>query len=414
MSVLTESAHPISLDEALYWADVRKREFTLEESVIFFNGGSKQPTPRQAVNLTNFLNALVAQNPQEGQNTVDRVVEFARDKLARFVGTDASHIALVDNTTMSMNLPGKLILRPGDEVLMSHQEYGAIQNIWQGRVKWFNEVYEIPEGHDEAIKLKKVHIPVAPTQHSEIEDVFAAELNEKTRVMVFSHIYAGTGLVTDPKALSKLAHKHGAWSIVDGAHAVGQVPVTLDDYECDYYGTSLHKWTFGPMGTGMIYIHPDRQNEVIPVVMGFNTEDTATARRYDRTGTRDNSHVAGLTASLKMFERIGWADKIRPYCLGMVRYLKDKIKEIPGARLTVPESIDLSAFLTTWTIDDVDMGAVMGTVAEYLKEKHGLGLQGGGRISTSFYNSYGEIDKFTEALAYAVRKAHGQSNGPGR
>ena len=130
-------------------------------------------------------------------------------------------------------------------------------------------------------------------------------------------------------------------------------PLNLAEVGCDFYVTSCHKWLLSPKGVGMAYIDEKYQDMLRPVIIGHNMRHKSEkASRFDVPGTRDLTHFAGLAKAIDYQLEIGWEEKIRPYCLGLARYLKEQaLEEIDGARLTIPMDPEMSGFITSFSIN---------------------------------------------------------------
>lgn len=387
-------AHSISAKEAAFWADIRK-QFYLRDGVTFLNGGSIGPSARPVIEKTVDLMRIMESDPLQYQRQiVAKAMNEAREKLGAFVGASPDRIAFVQNTTMGINIPAQgLPFKRGSEIVMSDQEYPAVQHLWRYIAK------------RNRMKLREFPLPTPPSNPQDIVDAYAEQMTDRAAVMVFSHVYYTTGLATDVKALSALAHRHGALAIIDGAHAVGMVPMVIEDIGCDFYASSCHKWLLAPKGVGMLYIAKKHQNKVLPLIKGYNTHDTDSASRYDMTGTRDMTHHAGLGYAIDFQHEIGWDTRIRPYCNGLARYLKERVKEMPNGRLMVPESPEESGFLTSFTIDGVRMGELARILLEKYQIETALPHPNGipsFRISTHFYNNHHDVDRLIDAIREVI------------
>ncbi len=392
------SIHPISAAEAAYWSDIRK-QFYLMDDVTYLQGGTVGPSARPVVErITGLLPEFEADPLGRVQGDVlGPLVEQSREKLARFVGTTPDRIALVLNTTMGMNIPGQgLIWERGSDVLLSDQEYPAVRALWE----WLAE--------RDGLNLNYISLPIPPSSPRDIIDAYEAGLTEKTRVVIFSHVYFTTGLVAPIKALTRLAHARGAVAMVDGAHAVGMVPLDLSDVGCDFYSSSCHKWLLAPKGVGFLYMDAKYQNRIRPLIIGHNMRETEEASRYDVNGTRDRTHHACLGEAIDYQLEIGWEERIRPYCLGLARYLKAQaVERIRGARLTIPMDESMSGFISGFTIDGIDLPKV----CEYLAKDYRIEVTAVGandltffRVSTHFYDSYDDLDRFINAVNEIIAK----------
>ena len=384
---------PISDSEAAFWSEIRQ-QFYLEEDTTFLNGGSVGPSAKPTIERVIELLRQYESDPYDNQRQklMYPLVEDARKKLADFIGTKSENIALVLNTTMGMNIAAQGIpLDPGCEILMSDQEYPSVESMWSYIASQKN------------ILIRRIPLPTPPDSPQDIVNAYAEHITPRTRIVLFSHVYCTTGLVAPVQALSELAHQHGALAIVDGAHAIGMTPMNLDSIGCDFYTSSCHKWLLAPKGVGMAYIAPQFLTGIRPSIMGYNMmRPNARASRFDVTGTRDHTHFAGLGTAIDFQMEIGWENKIRPYCLGMARYLKEKVQEeIEGARLTIPMDPEMSGFLTTFAIDGINLHRIRQIMIEDYKIQIAstrAGAQSVLRISTHFYDNYEDIDRFIEAL----------------
>lgn len=384
--------HPISSEEAAYWADIRK-QFYLHEDTVYLQGGSvgpsSRPTIERAIELLRAFEVDPLNNRRDG--LLGPIIDASRENLARFIGTSAGRIALVINTTMGMNIPAQgLPWEKGREILMSDQEYPAVKNLWD----------YIAER--DGLSVKKIPLPTPPKTPQEVIDAYAEAITDRTRVMIFSHVYCTTGLVAPIEGLTRLAREYGAMAVIDGAHAVGMVPLNLAEVGCDFYVSSLHKWLLAPKGVGMAYIDEKYQNTLRPLIIGHNMNPTPNADRYDVNGTRDLTHFAALGAAIDYQREIGWAEKIVPYCLALARYLKEQVvKDIPGSHLTIPMDPALSGFLTSFTIDGVDIPKVVKYLwSDYRIQTAAVSFNRirAFRISTHFYDAFNDIDRFVDAV----------------
>lgn len=387
--------HPIIASEVAYWTEIRK-QFYLRDGVTFLNGGSVGPSAKPAIEKTIRLMRKMESDPLQYQGKlVARDMEIAREKLGKFVGTSPARIALVQNTTMGMNIPAQgLRYKRGQEIVMSDQEYPAIQSLWRYIAK------------RDRLKLREFPLPTPPSNPQDIVDAYAEHMSDHAAVMVFSHVYYTTGLAVDVRALSALASRYGALSAIDGAHAVGMIPMNIEDIGCDFYTSSCHKWLLAPKGVGMLYMAEKHQNKVLPLIKGYNMRNAETASKYDMTGTRDMTHHAGLGYAIDYQNKIGWESRIRPYCKGLAAYLQKRVTDIPGGRLMIPADPDQSGFLTCFTIDGIKMGEIGRILFEDYSIETAMTRPNGTlsfRISTHFYNNYDDIDKFIASIQEIIK-----------
>jgi selenocysteine lyase/cysteine desulfurase len=359
--------HPISGEEVKFWQGIRK-EFYLRDDITYLQGGTVGPSVRPTIERVHELQRFLEEDPLHHRYSgmLVEARERSREKLARFVGTQSERIALVLNTTMAMNIPARgLQIEAGGEILMGDQEYASTRNIWQETAR------------RNGLTVRFVELPMMPRNSDEIVRAFAAGMTPNTRVVLFSHVYFTTGLVTPVAKLTAMAHDNDAVVVVDGAHAPGMVPLELDEWDCDFYGASCHKWLLAAKGVGFAYV----------------------AER----------HAADLEPPLEFQLEIGWQDRIRPYCLGLALYLKQRVLcEFPRARLAVPMDEEMSGFIVSFYLEGVDAEKV----CRYLWEERRIEVvytpaygHRCFRVSTHFYASFEDLDRFLEALKEASERA---------
>ncbi len=166
-------------------------------------------------------------------------VEGVRRRLAETFGCDTEEMAITRNASEALEICQLGIdLEPGDEILTTDQDYGRMLTTWGQRER------------REGIKINTISFPTPPPSMQFLVDRFEEAITPRTRVIYFCHITNLTGQIFPVKQICRLARSRGIEAIVDGAHAFAHFPFTRDELDCDYYGTSLHKWLLAPHGTG--------------------------------------------------------------------------------------------------------------------------------------------------------------------
>src|SRR5688572_12073607 len=173
--------------------------------------------------------------------------ETIRTGLAEVFGCDAEEIAITRNASESLEiLLMGIDLKSGDEILTTTQDYGRMLTTLRQR--------ELREG----LKLKLIKIPIAPNDANEIAEAYEKAITPRTKLILISHAINLTGQINPVKKVCEMARTRGIETIVDGAHAFAQFDFKRDDLQCDYYGSSLHKWLYAPKGTGLLYVKKDK------------------------------------------------------------------------------------------------------------------------------------------------------------
>ncbi len=312
-------------DPDRYWAELR-RQWLLAPDRINLNCGSVGCTPLPVLRamIEHLLSAEAFREPGYpwfGYEENGRI-RATRDGLAAFVGCKRDELALTRNATEGNNVVcNGLDLKPGDEVLLTNQEHPGGLCCWQQKEKRFG------------IKLNFVNLPRPPASAEEIVDLFHKKMTPRTRGIAFSHITTVTGLILPAKEICALARKHDAWSHVDGAHAIGQIPLNLHDLGCDFYAASPHKWLCAPKGTGILYVREERQKDLwVNTASAEWNNHKLKAYRFSNFGTSNLSVIVGLKAALDFFQTIG-PSRIYARIHQLATRVRDRIAGHPQLRL---------------------------------------------------------------------------------
>jgi isopenicillin-N epimerase len=285
-------------DPARYWAELR-RQWLLAADRINLNCGSVGCTPLPVLRAT-IEHMLAAEAFRDGGYPWFGYEESSplrqlRDALAAFLNCKRDELALIRNATEGANIVcNGLDLKPGDEVLLTDQEHPGGRCCWDQKAARFG------------IKLNSVSVPRPPKSVDEIVERFGKALTPKTRVLAFSHITSPTGLVMPVKEICRLARDRGILTSVDGAHAIGQIPLNMHDLGCDFYFSSPHKWLLAPKGTGTLFIREELLER-----LWVNTASSdwrnykQKAYRFSNVGTSNLSVMVGLKAALDFYKKIG-------------------------------------------------------------------------------------------------------------
>ena len=385
-----------------YWEDVRSR-FLYDEDYVYLNTGSWGVLPRIVYeDLIGELREL-ERNPTRNRGALARGLESARKRLGTFTGASANDLAFVPNVTVAINtVVNGLDWNPGDEILASDQEYGAIDNcLDNARQRW-------------GVSIRRAKLPVPPDSPDQIVDAFKSGITSRTRLLLCSHITTRTGLIAPIKALSELAHEHDALIAFDGAHGIGMSPLDLEEVSCDFYGGNCHKWLCAPKGVGFLYASPRVQTRMKHLVVswGYNPEGP------DETGCRPSINGAPYMRGIETWGTMCWPsfkatgaavafqqeigqDRVAARSLTLVTYLREACKDLDWIDLLSPTHPEMSGSITTLMLK-AQSGPNIGhalfnryrITAPVSCEVDGQSI----RVSTHIYNKREEVDRLVEAL----------------
>jgi isopenicillin-N epimerase len=383
----TRSPDEIAEDEA-FWGEIQ-RAFTVDRTIINLNNGGVSPSPRVVQDAMARYLALSNEAPAHTMwNILEPHIESVRRQLAASFGCDPEEMAITRNASEALEIVQLgMNLNPGDEVLTTTQDYGRMLTTWDQRVR------------RNGIVLKQIKFPVPAPSMRDLVQRFEQAITPRTRVIHCCHITNLTGQIFPVKEIVHMARARGIEVIVDGAHAYAQFPFTHADLDCDYYGTSLHKWLLAPHGTGFLYVRKSKIEKIWPM-MAAPASMNGNIRKFEEIGTHPAANHNAIAEALAFHESIGAERKA-----ARLRFLRDRwMKRLDGQRgVTLFTSYDpqMSCALSTVGI----AGLEPGKIAEYLWAKRRILVTPivhaefqGLRITPNVYTTLREVDTFAEAM----------------
>ena len=309
-------------------------------------------------------------------------------KVAELVGASPEEVVLTRNTTESIDLIiSGYPWQKGDEAIVSNQDYGSLLNMF--------ELAERRYG----IKVKKIDIPMHPENDEEIVAVYEKAITPKTKLMMVPHIVNITGHILPVRKIADMAHSHGVEIMLDGAHAVGHFDFNISELDCDYYGSSLHKWLSVPLGCGMLYVKNGKSQKIKPLLAPYEL-DQKTILNLNHTGTHPVSTDLAVIDAVDFHYKMG--SKRKEERLRYIqKYWSDQVRDLPGVLVNTPIEPQRSCGIANVGIEKVPPIEM----AKVLMDKYQIytvGINGAGvygcRISPNVYTSENEMDKFVQAI----------------
>ncbi len=388
-------------DPERYWAELR-RQWLLAADRINLNCGSVGCTPLPVLRamIDHLLSAeeyREAPYPWFGYEENPRLREL-RDALAAFLHVRRDELAIVRNATEANNaVCNGLDLKPGDEVLLTDQEHPGGRCCWEQKAARFG------------VKLNTVTLPKPPASAEQIVELFARAITARTRIVFFSHITTVTGLVLPARPICQMARERGILTHVDGAHAIGQIPLDLHDLGCDFYTTSPHKWLMSPKGTGTLYIREELLERLwVNIASGEWRNYALKAYRFSNLGTSNLSVMVGLKAALDFFQAIG-PERIYSRSHQLARRVRDRVAASPKLRVVNASGDEFFGSLVSFEpVPGVPPGATSGGLKRIAEEcaARNIRIAGGPermRIATHIFTQPTELNTFFDALDAGLR-----------
>ena len=307
-----------------------RTDFTLKDGVTYLNHGSFGPsTKRTQLARQRWTERLEQQPMQFLTRDMEPALLDAMIPLAELLGTDPKNLAFVDNATFGMNVVARTIpLSRGDEILLTDHEYGAVMRTWRERCR------------ETGAELVVRRLPDPLVDQQAIVDEFLQGIGERTKIIVISHVTSATAAIFPVKEICRAARKMKIPVCIDGPHAIGMIPVHLDEIDCDFYCASCHKWMSGPFGTGFLYVAPRWQHRVKPAVISWggsvSGQQPTWQDELNWIGTRDVSGFLAIPEAIRCLEEHGW-QRFRDETHEMVREAAQRIEQLTGRGPIVPD-----------------------------------------------------------------------------
>lgn len=333
--------------------------FLLDPQVIFLNHGSFGACPRPVFEAYQNWQLELERQPVEflGRRAAG-LLDAARAELAAYLGAQADDLFFVTNTTNGMNIVARsLRLQPGDEILGTDHEYGAIDRTWQFVTMKTGAVYvrqpiDLPYESDAAM-IERLWQAVTP----------------RTRVIAISHITSPTALTFPVAEICRRAREAGIITVIDGAHVPGQMALNLDALGADYYTGNCHKWLCAPKGSAFLHVRREHHATIEPQVISwgwlppwgddgstvygsfFDGAPVSTLVQHNQwQGTRDIAAYLTVPAAIEFQAQHNW-DDVRRECHALARETGERVAALTGMPVAVPDDAHVQMMVLPLPLD---------------------------------------------------------------
>ena len=388
----SRSPEAMAEDEA-YWREIQSA-FTLDRTLINLNNGGVCPSPRVVHEaLKRYLDISNQAPVYHMWQVLEPNIESVRRALAKEAGCDPEELAITRNASEALQIAELGIdLQPGDEVLTTNQDYGRMLDTWDQRAR------------REGITVNKISFPVPPESQEDLVERFRRAITPRTKVLHVSHITNLTGHIFPVRPICDMARARGITTIVDGAHAFAHFPFALRDLNCDYYGTSLHKWLLAPIGTGFLYVRADRIKQTWPM-QPASASRADNIRKFEEIGTHPAANHNAIAEALVFHQGIGIDRRLARMVYLRNRWM-DQVRDNPRVRIyTSPRPGESGAIGTAQIV-----GMKPGDVTAKLWEKWRIIATPivhpefeGVRVTPNVYTTLEEVDTLAEAFTTLAR-----------
>lgn len=374
-------------------------QFLLDPQIHFLNHGSFGATPKPVFDEYQRWQRELERQPVEflGRRH-DELMRASRLALAAYFKADADNLVYTQNVTIAMNIIARsLRLGPGDEVLATDHEYGACDRTWRFLAKECGFTYI----------NQPIAVPLASRERF-LGDLWAG-VTPRTRVIFLSHITSPTALRFPVEEVCSRARAAGILTVVDGAHAPGQIDLDLPRIDADFYGGNLHKWLCAPKGAGFLYARPEVQDLLKPLVVSWGYESDAPSGstfidHHQWWGTRDIAAFLAVPAAIEFQAAHDW-QSVRRACHELLSDVLHGIIDLTGLPSFYPDDAWYGQMAATPLPNSVNVIELKKRLYdEYgvevpLVEWNGRKLI---RISIQAYNTERNTSQLLEALGHLL------------
>ncbi|KQS46664.1 penicillin epimerase [Flavobacterium sp. Leaf359] len=372
-----------------------KQLFLLDPSITFLNHGSFGACPKPIFEEYQRLQLELENEPVYFiQKKAETYLKKAKEKLSGYIGCQPEDFFFTPNPTVAINtVMRSLNLQPGDEILATNHEYGAMDKTWAYFCKKTGAKYV----------RQPISLPIVSKEQL-LED-FWKGYNSNTKVVFINQISSATALIFPVREICKKAQELGLITIVDGAHVPGHIPLNIEEIDADFYTGTLHKWMLAPKGSSFLYVKKEFQDDLDPLVVSWGYDNEIIARTqfldyHEYQGTRDISSFLCTPAVVDFLERNNWnevAENCKEIVLNNYQRFCDLLNTTPICPIT-KEFLGQMASIPVSTDEPQKLKELL--FEKYQIEIPVMPLNGDFyiRYSINAYNSQEDLDRLYEVL----------------
>lgn len=365
--------------------------FLLDPDVVFLNHGSFGACPRPVFDVYQQWQHELERQPVLflGRRS-DALLDEARAVLAAYINADADEVIFVPNATIGLNTVARsLDLSAGDEILTTDHEYGAMDLMWTFICRQTGANYV------------RQSIPLPVDSHEAFVEKLWSAVTPRTKVIFLSHITSPTALIFPIADICRRAREAGIITVVDGAHAPGQIPVDMQQIGADFYAGNCHKWLCAPKGAGFLFARREHHHMIDPLVISWGWDETGTFASHNQwQGTRDIAAFLSVPAAIDFLNTYNW-DAVRQRCHALASETQQLASDFTSLPPIQPDSPDWFGQMVTIALPPCDIETVKNRLYDDycievpLIDWNGQPLM---RVSYQGYNTRDDMEALLTAL----------------
>ncbi|MFZ6001864.1 MAG: aminotransferase class V-fold PLP-dependent enzyme [Bacteroidota bacterium] len=375
-------------DEDL-WARM-SQAYTVTPNILNLNNGGVSPQPKVVQDAVDRYYHLSNEAPTYYMwQILDKGREPLRRKLADLAGVTPDELAINRNTTEALGtFTWGIDLKRGDEIVMTKQDYPNMIHAWKQR--------EMREG----VKINWINLTLPIDNDDVVLKAYIDATTPKTKIWHITHLITWTGQILPAAKLCAEARRRGIITIVDAAHSFAHVDYKISDLNCDYFGTSLHKWLCAPFGTGLMYLRKEHIEKTWPL-FPIDKPQSADIRKFEALGTRSFAPEQAIGQAIDFHLAIGGKRK-QERLHYLKKYWCEALAKNPRIKIHVSMNPEYSCALGTFSIE----GLKPGEISETLMNKYQIHTVGivwenvsAVRVTPHVYTTTRDLDRFIEAVS---------------
>ena len=372
-----------------FWYYIQQ-SYTISSNFINLNNGGVSPAPKTVAEAVKRYYDISNEAPSYFMwRVIDQGREPLRKNLARLAGCDGEEIAMLRNASEALEtVIFGIELKAGDEVVLTKQDYPNMIGAWKQREK------------REGIKLVWVNLELPSEDEDYIVNQYTNAFTSRTKVVQVTHMINWIGQKIPVKKIADAAKKKNIEVLVDGAHTFAQFEFLIPDLNCDYFGTSLHKWLGAPIGTGFLYVRKEKIKNIWPL-FGAGEKEDDNIRKFEHLGTRPFFIEEAIDKAIDFTEMIGMKRK-EERLLYLKNYWMSRVKDIPKVKLNTSMKAGFGCAIGSVLVE----GKKPGELTSFLMDKyriHTVGIEWenikGVRITPNVYTTVKNLDTLVEGIS---------------